>query len=244
MDTDGTVDDNNQCFFTTSNLGIAKGFSELIRSLGMKARYVMRHPKLEYRGETVVCKPAWQFYMTCREFPPFRTRPGRTKLYVITSVNSIPTIPVRCIEVDSPSHLYLAGEGMVPTHNTTQQLKVAIFERMRDFVSNGMLRVRSMATLEEMRTISREGDSIEAQGSAKDDRVFAMALAVRNWDERVRRKLINERRTRQNEESKRRLNIRDQVNLFNSSQFESYLAGKGVVRRRALMAMRRQGWRG
>lgn len=29
------------------------------------------------------------------------------------------TEPVRCIQVDSPSHLYLAGPGMVPTHNTT-----------------------------------------------------------------------------------------------------------------------------
>ena len=26
--------------------------------------------------------------------------------------------PVRCIEVDSPNHLYLAGQSMIPTHNT------------------------------------------------------------------------------------------------------------------------------
>src|SRR6185295_11189341 len=27
--------------------------------------------------------------------------------------------PVRCVEVDNPAHLYLAGRGMVPTHNST-----------------------------------------------------------------------------------------------------------------------------
>jgi len=29
------------------------------------------------------------------------------------------TVPVRCVQVDNGSHLYLAGRGMVPTHNST-----------------------------------------------------------------------------------------------------------------------------
>ena len=34
------------------------------------------------------------------------------------------SVPVRCISVDSPSRLYLAGRGLVPTHNTTWLLQV------------------------------------------------------------------------------------------------------------------------
>lgn len=34
-------------------------------------------------------------------------------------VRSVDTVPVRCVQVDNESHLYLAGEGMVPTHNST-----------------------------------------------------------------------------------------------------------------------------
>ena len=45
---------------------------------------------------------------------------------------------------------------------TNQQLKVAILERLRDFVHTDMLHVRSRDLLDEMRSITREGDSIEA----------------------------------------------------------------------------------
>ena len=34
-------------------------------------------------------------------------------------VRSVESVPVRCVQVDNESHLYLAGEGMVPTHNST-----------------------------------------------------------------------------------------------------------------------------
>ena len=115
---------------------------------------------------------------------------------------------------------------MVPTHNTNTQLKVAILERMRDFTHNGMLRIRSMDTLEEMRSITREGDAIGAQGSAKDDRVMSLAMGIRCWDERVRRSLINSKRTRAAEEAKRRMSIVDQVAMYNGNQLETFLAGK------------------
>jgi len=32
---------------------------------------------------------------------------------------------VRCVQVDSPDHLYLAGQGMIPTHNSTLALDLA-----------------------------------------------------------------------------------------------------------------------
>ncbi|TFV56635.1 replicative DNA helicase [Mycobacterium sp. PS03-16] len=37
----------------------------------------------------------------------------------IEAVRRLQTVPVRCVEVDNPEHLYLAGPGMVPTHNST-----------------------------------------------------------------------------------------------------------------------------
>ncbi|GAS96630.1 replicative DNA helicase [Mycolicibacterium canariasense] len=42
-----------------------------------------------------------------------------TRPVPITGVRRIATVPVRCVEVDDPSHLYLAGRSMVPTHNST-----------------------------------------------------------------------------------------------------------------------------
>ncbi|MFY2859188.1 replicative DNA helicase [Mycobacterium sp. THU-M104] len=37
----------------------------------------------------------------------------------IESVRRVDSVPVRCVQVDNAEHLYLAGRGLVPTHNST-----------------------------------------------------------------------------------------------------------------------------
>jgi replicative DNA helicase len=37
----------------------------------------------------------------------------------VDGVRPVPSVPVRCVQVDNPAHLYLAGRGMIPTHNST-----------------------------------------------------------------------------------------------------------------------------
>ncbi|HZA10642.1 replicative DNA helicase, partial [Mycobacterium sp.] len=37
----------------------------------------------------------------------------------IDAVRRVRSVPVRCVQVDNTAHLYLAGPGMVPTHNST-----------------------------------------------------------------------------------------------------------------------------
>jgi replicative DNA helicase len=49
----------------------------------------------------------------------------RTARRAITAIRPVPSVPVRCITVDSADHLYLAGESMVPTHNTSFALGLA-----------------------------------------------------------------------------------------------------------------------
>jgi len=56
----------------------------------------------------------------------FRCTPlGRMARHAITAIRPVASVPVRCITVDSPSHLYLAGESMIPTHNTAFALGMA-----------------------------------------------------------------------------------------------------------------------
>ncbi|WP_431980695.1 replicative DNA helicase [Streptomyces qinglanensis] len=43
----------------------------------------------------------------------------------ITEVRPVPSVPVRCVQVDNPDSLYLAGRAMVPTHNSTLALDFA-----------------------------------------------------------------------------------------------------------------------
>ena len=145
------------------------------------------------------------------------------------------------------NYIYTRSDSMHPGHSyqfkTQNQLKVAVLNRLKDFTNNGLLRIRSADTVEEMRTVTQEGDSIEAQGNAKDDRVISLALGLRCWEERARIPMMRAKRTRDKEAASRRLTILDQVTLYNQSQFESFLAGKSLARRRAAIASRREKWR-
>ena len=42
-----------------------------------------------------------------------------TREFGVVDVRSVASVPVRCVEVDNDDHLYLAGRGMIPTHNST-----------------------------------------------------------------------------------------------------------------------------
>ncbi|MFP5252420.1 MAG: replicative DNA helicase [Actinomycetes bacterium] len=42
----------------------------------------------------------------------------------IESVLRVSSVPVRCVEVDNPDHLYLAGPTAIPTHNSTLGLDI------------------------------------------------------------------------------------------------------------------------
>jgi replicative DNA helicase len=43
----------------------------------------------------------------------------------VVAICPVAPVPVRCIQVGSPSHLYLAGDSMIPTHNSALALSIA-----------------------------------------------------------------------------------------------------------------------
>jgi hypothetical protein len=125
MDTDGCIDERGRCEFTTTNKQLADGFLELCRSLRIKTTlgegratlYGVDHgPKYRFSFT-----PYWPVFTIKRKLDR-QKQPGkqasRQLLRYVEAVNEVPSVPVRCIEVDSPSHQYLAGDGMVPTHNS------------------------------------------------------------------------------------------------------------------------------
>lgn len=145
------------------------------------------------------------------------------------------------------NYIYNRSDSMGPGHawqwKTNTQTKVTIMERLRDFVSNGMLRVRSIETLEEMRSVARDGDSIEAQGNNKDDRVLALALAVRCWEDRARRGMLARKQTREVVRARKVLTVKDQFKMFNESQLTDFFAKKAHARVMAQRELLRQRFR-
>lgn len=126
MDTDGHCAKDGVCEFTNTNLALATGFLELASSLGLRANWMEHRATLKGRD----CGPKYRIQFSA-PFPVFtvgrkleRQRAAfghrkRTSYRTIVGCESMPSVPVRCIQVDSPSHLYLAGRAMIPTHNSS-----------------------------------------------------------------------------------------------------------------------------
>ena len=64
---------------------------------------------------------------------------------------------------------------------------------MKDYFERGMMDIYSLETIDEMKSIVRDGGSIEASGRNKDDRVIAAALAAAAYAEQVQPRLIQMR---------------------------------------------------
>lgn len=85
---------------------------------------------------------------------------------------------------------------------TTLSNKLPLMTQLRDEYVQRNLRVRSVATLNEMKTIVQDGTEVSGEGRAKDDRVMALALALRAYIDGERRNLQALGRTKEVEHKK------------------------------------------
>src|SRR5215204_2229887 len=82
-------------------------------------------------------------------------RLGKTHLSV-NDVRKIDSTPVRCVEVDSADHLYLAGHSRVPTHNSTLGLDIARAAAIRHQLTTVMFSLEMSRNEITMRLLSAE----------------------------------------------------------------------------------------
>ena len=134
MDTAGTVTNaNGTVEICLSDLGLLEQVRELVCSLGHKPHRIV---ELEIGKNGKVAR-AWRFrwspvdpvFLLDRkamrlEVTVSRRRNGRHTRRAVVGIVAVPTVPVRCISVTSPSHLFLAGRSMIPTHNTSFALGI------------------------------------------------------------------------------------------------------------------------
>ena len=79
---------------------------------------------------------------------------------------------------------------------TTTATKERMLTYMKDYFERRMMLICDPDTIDEMKTVVRDGGSIEASGRNKDDRVIASALAAAAFAEQVQPQLIARRITR------------------------------------------------
>jgi phage terminase large subunit-like protein len=126
MDTDGYCGDAHVEFCNT-NPRLVEAVVELARSLGQKPTVAEGRAVLDGRD----CGPKWrvkwkptiQVFRLRRKADRLAEQLGgaqalRNHHRMIVKAEPIPAQPMRCITVDSKHSMYLAGEAMIPTHNT------------------------------------------------------------------------------------------------------------------------------
>jgi phage terminase large subunit-like protein len=127
MDTDGTVAIGGKCELTLCREVLARDALELLRGLGFKA--TLKESDAVLNGRIVGFR--WRIgFQAYRSFPPFRLTRKTDRLGVepvtralsrgrmIVGCERIDSVPVRCITVESESHMFLAGKHLVPTCNS------------------------------------------------------------------------------------------------------------------------------
>jgi replicative DNA helicase len=132
LDTDGTVAPTGAVQVAVTDRHLALGIRELVASLGYR-------PGLSTEpvgGPVGGSSTAYTITFSCDDDvftiegkrllhkERRRLQSQRRDTRFITDVRSVPSVPVRCIEVAAADHLYLAGEAMIPTHNSTLGLDI------------------------------------------------------------------------------------------------------------------------
>ncbi len=124
MDSDGHATKGGWCTFVNTNPDLVAGIVELLRTVGHAPTVIWREDarkqsylpvaKVSFQGDQQT--PVFQLPRKLARLPERRL--ARHDRRAIVSIEPVESVPMQCLAVDSDDHLFLAGEGMVPTHNT------------------------------------------------------------------------------------------------------------------------------
>jgi hypothetical protein len=124
LDADATVSRRGGVTLALTNERLARDAMDLIIGLGYRAT-MTRKPVKGRDARRSTCymirfTPPDKVFRSTRKLSRQVTavRPS-TMMRFIVDVRPIGSVPVRCIEVDSPSHLYLVSRACIPTHNSS-----------------------------------------------------------------------------------------------------------------------------
>ncbi len=134
LDTDGTVGGTGSVHFAVTSHRLASDFRELVLSLGYRCGWSEKPVKGSGPASSVAYTVTFTtsddvFRLARKQLAHKDRRPAstgpKTRRRYITAVQPVPSVPVRCVQVDSPDHLYLASRSLIPTHNSTLALDLA-----------------------------------------------------------------------------------------------------------------------
>ena len=131
LDTDGYAMNGGTVQFSVTSRRLAADAMELVLSLGYRASMTTKRVRGRRTAAssttcTVTFTPNDKVFRLTRKLARQTVRDdavARTRF--ITDVRPVPSVPVRCVQVDNADHMYLASRSWIPTHNSTLALDLA-----------------------------------------------------------------------------------------------------------------------
>jgi replicative DNA helicase len=159
LDTDGYAAKSGVVQFSVTNRVLAEGVRELVHSLGFRSSITTK----PVRGRSEATSTAYTITFTPSE-PVFKLRRKLARQHfdhaprhrTVVDVRRIPSVPVRCVEVDNTEHLYLAGRSFIPTHNSTIGLDFARASAIRHQLTTVIFSLEMSRNEITMRLLSAE----------------------------------------------------------------------------------------
>lgn len=166
IDTDGTLDSTKGLVeYCTVLPELADNVLELVRSLGEKPTLKQSNSALYGVRKKDRYRVTWRPLENPARLERKRAKfiaPGnqttRTHQRMITGIEEITPVLSRCLTVDSPNSMYLAGKALIPTHNTRAAAEW-VREKAKD-TTQGTIRFLLVArTAADVRDVIVSGDS-------------------------------------------------------------------------------------
>jgi len=164
LDTDGTVGSNGLVQYFSTSERLAFDVFELVVSLGYRATMNRK----AVRGRSFASSTVYSVNFTTDDDVFWLSRkaarhrqkrahphPASSQRYVV-SVTPVPSVPVRCVQVDNAHHMYLATRAMVPTHNSTLALDFARSASIRNGLTSVIFSLEMSQIEITMRLLSAE----------------------------------------------------------------------------------------
>ncbi len=175
LDTDGYCATWGLVQFAVTCERLARDAHHLVATLGYKPTLTSKPAR--YYGKD--CGTAWIVTFTpadkvfrlprkaARQVTTVKASAARR---FITEIRPIPSVPVRCITVDSPDALYLVGQTCIPTHNTVAMRVVMLAAALDVLAELHIWELKGTGDLEPLARVAH------AYGSGADDETIKAAL--------------------------------------------------------------------
>jgi phage terminase large subunit-like protein len=166
LDSDGFIHaESGHVEFVNTNKNLAEGVLFLARSLGQKPVMASGRATLYGKDCGEKFRVTWRptinpFYMKRKRARYIEPAGQASRNYhrMITSAKEVPSVVVRCLTVDSPNSMYLAGEALIPTHNT--RMGAEWVRETAKYTTEGQRRFALVArTAADVRDVIVEGES-------------------------------------------------------------------------------------